>query len=186
MTDFDFSQFRSGPLTLMWQTQDSVAKPVIFASAPHWQDCIRSFSLRSTPPYIVTAKYRRALTLYELSWFSYDVLKAAELAALVALELALLNQYGAAAKPNRKPKKHEDVVRASFPKLLRHMATGDGLTPAKIPSLARNRVTQIDPVLEDLIRVRNGLAHGDPFDGHHQVGLLELVRDLIDYAYRNS
>jgi hypothetical protein len=29
-----------------------------------------------------------------------------------------------------------------------------------------------------------GLAHGYPFDGFPNGGLLELVRDLIDFAYR--
>ena len=32
---------------------------------------------------------------------------------------------------------------------------------------------------------RNGMAHGDPFDGLPVGGLLELVRDLINYAYRD-
>jgi hypothetical protein len=36
-----------------------------------------------------------------------------------------------------------------------------------------------------LNKIRNGLAHGDPFDGFPYGGLLELVRDLIEYAYRN-
>jgi hypothetical protein len=29
------------------------------------------------------------------------------------------------------------------------------------------------------------LAHGDPFDGLPTGGLLELVRDLINFAYRH-
>jgi len=33
--------------------------------------------------------------------------------------------------------------------------------------------------------LRNESAHGAPFDGLPQAGLLELVRDLIDYAYRD-
>jgi hypothetical protein len=32
--------------------------------------------------------------------------------------------------------------------------------------------------------IRNALAHGDPFDSLPWSGLLELVRDLIQYAYR--
>jgi hypothetical protein len=184
VTDFDFSEFRSGPLTIMWQTPRSVAEPGTFETAADWQRCVRSFALHSEPPLIITAKYQRALTLYELAWFSYDVIKAAELAALVALELALLNQYGLAARPTRKPKKNGEPVRASLSELLRHMQTHDGLAPFVIPSLARNGVTEIKPILEILLRIRNGLAHGDPFDGHHQVGLFDLVRDIIDYAYR--
>jgi len=184
MADFDLSDFRKGPFTIMWQTPTSVAEQVTFEEPSEWQRCIRNFALRTAPPYMIVAKYRRALTLYELAWFSYDVLKAGELAALVALELALLNQYGATAKPTQKPRKNGDLVRASLSQLFRHMQTHDGLSPAVIPALLRNNVTDIIPILENLLRIRNGLAHGDPFDGHHQVGLLELVRDLIDYAYR--
>jgi hypothetical protein len=184
MTNLDLSEFRSGPFTLMWQTPTSVAELVTFKCPADWQRCIRDFALRSAPPDIVTAKYRRALTLYELAWLSYDILKAGELAVLVALELGLLNQYGAAAKPTQKPSKNGEPVRASLSQLFRYMRTYDSLTPAVIPALARNNVIDIKPILENLLRIRNGLAHGDPFDGHHQVGLLELVRDLIDYAYR--
>ncbi|MBS2127077.1 hypothetical protein KEX41_02265 [Burkholderia thailandensis] len=36
-----------------------------------------------------------------------------------------------------------------------------------------------------LAGIRNSLAHGDPFDGLPWGGLLELVRDLIEYAYRS-
>ena len=35
-----------------------------------------------------------------------------------------------------------------------------------------------------LAQRRNSLAHGDPFEGTPVSGLLELVRDLINYAYR--
>jgi hypothetical protein len=37
----------------------------------------------------------------------------------------------------------------------------------------------------DLAEMRNALAHGDPFDGFPHSGLLELIRDLIEYAYRD-
>jgi hypothetical protein len=46
-----------------------------------------------------------------------------------------------------------------------------------------SRITgDAEPSLADL---RNDSAHGAPFDGFPQSGLLELVRDLIDYAYRD-
>ena len=32
---------------------------------------------------------------------------------------------------------------------------------------------------------RNTLAHGDPFEGLPTSGLLELLRDLINFAYRD-
>lgn len=36
-----------------------------------------------------------------------------------------------------------------------------------------------------LVGIRNSLAHGDPFDAMPYGSLLEIVRDLIDYMYRN-
>jgi hypothetical protein len=39
-----------------------------------------------------------------------------------------------------------------------------------------------EPSLEE---IRNRLAGGYPFDGVPTGGLLELIRDLIDYAYRS-
>lgn len=43
-------------------------------------------------------------------------------------------------------------------------------------------VGDIHPTLAER---RNALAHGDPFDGLPTGGLLELVRDLINFAYRD-
>ena len=39
-------------------------------------------------------------------------------------------------------------------------------------------------LLPRLAERRNGLAHGDPFEGLPTGGLLELARDLINFAYR--
>jgi hypothetical protein len=36
-----------------------------------------------------------------------------------------------------------------------------------------------------LAQIRNNLAHGYPFDGLPLAGLLELIRDLIEYAFRD-
>lgn len=40
-------------------------------------------------------------------------------------------------------------------------------------------------VRPSLAQRRNTLAHGDPFEGLSTGGLLELVRDLINFAYRH-
>lgn len=76
----------------------------------------------------------------------------------------------------------------SFSTLLLHMVEADGLTDAQIPMSVRcggNAIGQLtgeaNPTLAER---RNLLAHGDPFDGFPTGGLLELVRDLINYAYR--
>ena len=71
------------------------------------------------------------------------------------------------------------------------MVERDGLTEEQIPMNARcgapskviGRLTgETRPSLSDL---RNESAHGAQFDGFSQAGLLELVRDLIDYSYRD-
>lgn len=41
---------------------------------------------------------------------------------------------------------------------------------------------EVEPALAER---RNSLAHGDPFEGLPTGGLLELARDLINYAYRD-
>jgi hypothetical protein len=86
-------------------------------------------------------------------------------------------------------------------KLLEYLVDGDGLTDAQLPftqryggsiipvlhrgRATRNELNRADASRPTLAEVRNSLAHGDPFDGLPWSGLLELVRDLIEYAYRS-
>ena len=71
------------------------------------------------------------------------------------------------------------------------MVESDGLTEAQVPMNKRcgapskviGRLTgEAKLSLSDL---RNDSAHGAPFDGFPQSGLLELVCGLIDYPYRD-
>lgn len=77
----------------------------------------------------------------------------------------------------------------SFATLLQHMVDGDGLMDTKIPMIVRTGGTAVGFVTGELkpslAQRRNKMAHGDPFDGLPVGGLLELVRDLINYAYRD-
>ena len=77
----------------------------------------------------------------------------------------------------------------TFATLLKHMVEVDGLTDADIPMVTRCNGTAIGQLTGSthptLAERRNLLAHGDPFDGLPTGGHLELVRDLIDYAYRD-
>jgi hypothetical protein len=127
----------------------------------------------------VRAKYARAQTLYLLGWVDFSVVKAGELAALIALELALMDRYGGQLAKSKR----------SFSALLKYMVDVEGLTDAQIPMVARcggaalGQLTgEMHPTLAER---RNALAHGDPFDGLPTAGLLELVRDLINFAYRH-
>jgi hypothetical protein len=124
-----------------------------------------------------------AKKLHLLTWIDFDLIKAGELVAMTALELALRDRYGDKVK-----RKNGSI---HFADLLHHMVAHDGLTDDKVPMNARcgrgsaivGRLTgEFKP---SLAQIRNSLAHGDPFDGLPWAGLLELARDLIDHAYRD-
>jgi hypothetical protein len=116
--------------------------------------------------------------LYLLGWIDFSVLKAGELAALIALQLALMDRYGGQVSKSKR----------SFASLLKFMVEKDELTDDRIPMVVRCGGTAVGQLIgathPTLAERRNALAHGDPFDGLPTGGLLELVRDLINYAYR--
>ena len=100
------------------------------------------------------------------------LIKAGELVALVALELALKNRYGGAFG-QRPP-----MLKA----LLRHMVEQDGLTDNQLPFVKRYggcvlpHIYETDAALAKrtqsppqttLAGIRNSLAHGDPFVSVH-------------------
>lgn len=170
---------RDGPLDLPWPAPGAPAGFVRFESASQWQGFFGGMNLDPRIPWIVRAKYGRAQKLYLLGWIDFDMVKAGELAALIALELALVDRYGG----------HFSKSKRTFAAVLRYMVETDGLTDADIPVTVRCGGTaigqltgQVRPSLADR---RNAMAHGDPFDGLPVSGLLELVRDLIAFAYRH-
>ncbi len=78
-------------------------------------------------PDVVRLKYARAQKLYLLGWIDADLIKAGELVALTALELALMDRYGTKLKTRER----------TFAAVLRHLVEVDGLTDAQIPMVAR-------------------------------------------------
>ncbi|WP_461522229.1 hypothetical protein [Rhizobium leguminosarum] len=183
---------RTTPFILPWPTRESPAALLEFASAGEWLAFLESRSLSPIVPHIVSAKYRRAQRLYALSWLDFDLIKAGELAALTALELALKDRYAGLMRKDR----------PMIADLLRYLVEKDGLSESKLPFTQRYGGSAADMLYENvaarasrkqhdgaapttLAGIRNGLAHGDPFDGLPWSGLLELVRDLIEYAYRD-
>jgi hypothetical protein len=172
-----------GPRLFPWPMRGRLDGMVSFSTYAEWQDFFLQLDLTQGVPAIVTAKYDRALKLHLLSWIDFDIIKAGEIAALTTLELALKNRYGDKVVKDR----HGNI---SFNRLLRYMVDRDDLTDEKLKICRRcglgsvtTRLTgEIRPILAD---IRNDLAHGYPFDGLPQSGLLEVVRDLIEYAYRD-
>jgi hypothetical protein len=171
-----------GPLIVPWPER---GRPDAFRTFPTfsaWRDFVLELRLRDTLPQIVTAKYQRALKLHLMVWIDFDLIKVGEMVALTTLELALKDRYGQHVKKNKRGEWR-------FADLLRYMVEGDGLTEANF-AMSRRYGGTIVPLLTgkqvpSLADIRNSSAHGDPFDGFPWSGLLELVRDLIEYAYRD-
>jgi hypothetical protein len=169
---------RDEPVLLAWPTQGNAGGFVRFEKAADWRAFVDSLGIDTRIPEIVRAKYARAQTLYLLGWVDFGVVKAGELAALIALELAVMDRYGGRISKSKR----------SFAALLKFMVDSDGLADAQIPMVVRCGGTAVGQLTGNthptLAERRNALAHGDPFDGLPVGGLLELVRDLINFAYR--
>jgi hypothetical protein len=170
---------RAEPVLFAWPIDGNAGGFIQFERASDWHTFVASLGIDPRIPEIVRAKFARAQTLYLLGWVDFSVVKAGELAALIALEFALMDRYGG----NLSKKKR------SFAALLKYMVEVDGLTDAQIPMVVRCGGTALGQLTGDvhptLAERRNALAHGDPFDGLPTGGLLELVRDLINFAYRH-
>jgi len=171
---------RQGPMVLPWPVLGNPSGFLTFSDTSQWREFCVGLGLRFQIPYIVAAKLRRAQKLYFLGWLDFDFIKAGELMALATLELALRDRYGDKVKDRR--------GRMSFAALLKYVLV-DGLTDDKVPMLQRCGGTIVGLLNGDrvpsLAQIRNRQAHGDPFDGLPVSGLLELVRDLVEYAYRD-
>jgi hypothetical protein len=160
-----------GRLTLPWPSADGMFRT--FEDVGAWKRYIDAADLDARTPLVVAESFHRAQKLYLLGWIDADAVAAGELAALISLEMALRDRYG----------------KRDFSNLLRHMVEKDGLadqdfaqrTGVDRPIVAVVR-GEIKPTLAER---RNGMAHGSAFRGMPLAGLLELVRDLIEYAYRH-
>jgi hypothetical protein len=172
-----------GPLVVPWPMPGNPAQFVQFNSFVEWRDFILRLGLHAGIPLIVSAKFARAQKLHLVGWIDGDLIKAGELTALTALELALMDCYGRESK-----KAYGNTV---FAHLLRYVVEHDGLTD---DAVSMNRRCGGGAVIDfltgkrepSLAQVRNDMAHGDPFDGFLWAGLLEPVRDVIAYAYRRT
>ena len=183
----------AGPLTISWPTSGNPGSLILFETYRDWQRFVPRIALSDVIPQIVTDKFDRAKKLYLLAWIDMDLIKAGELVSLTALELALQDRYG-----DKLEKKGKGLNG-----LLQYMVQKDGWTDELIPMCATSGGTAVQNLYETesarkerrgttaappmtLAAIRNGLAHGAPFNSLPWGGLLELVRDLIAYAYRRQ
>ena len=164
---------RDEPLLLAWSTQGNACGLISFEKVTDWRAFVESLAIDARIPEIVLTKYARAQTLYLLGWVDFSVAQAGELAALVALELGLVDRYEGRIAKNKR----------SFAAMLRYMVDVNGLTDAQIPMIVRCGGSAVGQLIGDihptLAERRNAMAHGDPFDDLPTGGLLELVRDPV-------
>lgn len=167
---------RSTPFFIPWPAPGTPGALLSFDRSSDWLAFVSALALDARIPLVVRAKFSRALRVLYLAWIDFDLIKASELVAMTTLELALKDRYSGVGEPPR------------FGRLLRLLVERDGLTDEQIPMIVRFGGTVIARVAGDakpsLREIRNDLAHGDPFDGMPYAGLVELVRDLIAFAYR--
>jgi hypothetical protein len=191
---------RDEPFTIYLPAPTIAYAFVSFSEPSEWLSYISSLDLHPAIPLIVRAKYQRAQKLYYIGWIDGDLIKAAELVALTALELALRDCYGGRtdldevrqANPKSGKRKKSNKAAGQPPKLsdlCHYMVKRDGLKDEDIPlvrrcggSVVKALIGETRPSLYDR---RNDATHGDPFDGLPTAGLIETIRDLIEYAYRD-
>jgi hypothetical protein len=165
------------PLTLAWPATSYAAACLHFDHAVAWRGVIAGLGIDRLTPEITQQKLTRAQTLYLLGSINFSLIKAGELAALIALELAVMDCYGGELLKRK----------CGFGALLKHMVIANWLTDSDILMVVHCDGTAIGQLVGDvhptLPKRRNTLAHGDPFHGLPTAGLLEFVRDLIDYPY---
>ncbi len=185
-------QRHPGQLSLSWPDHDPLQGGRLFLKFDDWYAFIDALSLTAQTPTKLAARWTRVQSAYLLAWLTPDHLIAADLLTFTALEYAVMDRYGHLATPRPKynPKKPNASMRVSFGKALDYIVTGDGLTDAILPFSLKygggvtNRLVHDNPTRPTLPDIRNWLAHGEPLEPGPTSGLPELVRDLIDYAYR--
>ena len=170
-----------GPRILPWPITGNPGGFISFANFTEWRDFFVKLSLRDGIPDSVRLKFERCQKVHVLAWIDFDLIKAGELVALTTLELALMDRYA--------PKAKAKYGNTAFGHLLRYLPEHDGLTDEKVPMIRRCGGTIVEMLAgktpQTLANIRNDAAHGYPLDGLPWAGLLELVRDLIEYAYRD-
>jgi hypothetical protein len=97
-----------------WPMPGSLGGFPSFATFAEWRAFVLQFSLHPALPLIASAKFECAQKLYILTWIDFDLIKAGELVALTALELALTDRYAGKELDRRRKiitKKVEDEKR---------------------------------------------------------------------------
>ena len=116
-----------GPLIVPWPMPGDLTSMVQFSTFAEWRSFIFALSLRRHVPEIVAAKFESAQKLYVLAWLDFDLIKAGELIALTALELALTDCY--AGKESARRRRLVDKKAENEKRRLQRAKSGGSSTP---------------------------------------------------------
>lgn len=119
---------REEPVQFPWPISGNPAEFIPFERAAEWRAFVDRLGIDPRIPDIVRAKFARAQRLYLLGWIDVGLVKAGELAALIALELTMMDRYG-----GNIPKKYRN-----FANLLNY-GQSRRLTDDQIPMVTRCR-----------------------------------------------
>jgi hypothetical protein len=192
------------PHVIPWPMPSNLGGFISFQTYQEWQAFVLGFSLHQAVPQSMAQGYVRAQKLHLLAWIDFDLITAGELAALATLEYVLRDCYlrnetdrrrhiiteeeSRTKKPPRKGQLRW-IEQAGFTDLLTYMVEHDGLTDEKVPMIEQTGGSIINLItgkrMPSLADMRHSRAHGNPFESGFQAGLLQLIRDLIEYAYRD-
>ena len=121
---------RGIPFTIPWIHTPSIPSGLrSFATYPEWESYVLSLDLHSNVWVQTRHRWSRVLNIYLLAWLDVDLIKAGELAALTALEMALKERYGQHYATRKNGPENPPSLRV----LLKHLVEQDGLTNDDIP-----------------------------------------------------
>src|ERR1700704_3089159 len=89
-----FKEQRDEPLVIVWPTAGNLASFLSFATLGEWREFLVGLGVDPLIPLVVKLKFQRAQKVHYCGWIDPDLIKAGELVALTALELALVDRYG--------------------------------------------------------------------------------------------
>ena len=192
---------RDAPFTIPWiHTPRTPSGLRSFSDFREWAAYVESLDLHPNVWVQTRHRWSRVLKIYILAWLDIDLIKAGELAALTALEMALKERYGSHYAKRPQDLEHPPSLRVLF----KHLVERDGLTNDNIPIAKmwdtdmvarlyerdvdrrerREKQIGVSPPIT-IESIRNTAAHGDPFDTMPWGALLEVLKDLIHYADRD-
>jgi hypothetical protein len=169
----DISIINSALHRRYFQYPSSKGQILEFNDIAEWRDHLYAFRIHShRVPVVYADQFHVALKLLLFAWADGYVLKAAELAALSALEGSLKFVY------YQRLHSDKSKSRIGLANYLEYMEKEDNLSEIYQYEKFKGQPNALNVI-------RNGIAHGYPFSNLPWGGLMETVRDIIEHAFRN-